>query len=262
MDQNSLNLIVGGDSTIGGALSHFWSKINIPFHSSTRHKEFESNEKPFIDLLDNQTFKNLLSYESVVICAGITNMKYCENNPKETRTVNVCGTIELIKKLVKEKTHIVFISTNQVFNGKKPMQKPDAPRKPINEYGKQKAEVEEFIENISNSCILRLTKVVEPEMTLLNNWKKCLSESKPISAFTNMSLSPINIDKVVKKINILAFQKKTGIFQLSGGDDITYFEFAQDFAEMNGYSRNLVTKDTWEGKLDFEPPKYTSMLNV
>jgi len=88
-------------------------------------------------------------------------MATCERKPKEIRTINVFGTIELIKKLNKGKPHLVFILTNQVFDGKNPMQKPDAPRNPINEYGRQKAEVERFVENLSNTCILRLTKVIQ-----------------------------------------------------------------------------------------------------
>jgi len=215
-----------------------------------------------IDLSKTRTFENLLAHENAVICAAITDMELCEKTPDKTRVINVSATIELIKRLNINKTHIVFLSTNQVFDGKKPYQNPYAPRKPINEYGKQKAQVEKFIENIPNACILRLSKVIHPDLELLKNWKNSIADRKEIYAFADMTLSPININEVAKKIDTLVKQKATGIYQLSGARDITYYEFAQDFAEMNGYSRNLVTKDTWEGKLGSEPPKYTSMLNV
>ena len=262
VEQNNLNLIVGGESVIGGFLSEYWSERNIPFHYSTRHKKLESERRPFIDLLEMKNFNNFFNYKSAVICAAITDMATCENDPLYTRTVNVFSTLELIKKLLINKTHIVFLSTNQVFDGKKPKQKPDASRNPINEYGKQKADVEVFLENISSACILRLTKVIHPNLELLNKWKIHLSNSKSISAFMDMTLSPVNIIDVIKKIDLLVSQKQTGIYQLSGENDINYFEYARNFAEENGFSPDLVKKDSWKGKLEFEPPKFTSMVNV
>ena len=256
-------LIIGGSSTIGRSLANYWRGENIPFHASIRQEEFESEKTPFIDLSKPKTFESLLAYESILLCAAVTNVMLCERDPLQTWAINVTATIKLLEKIALNKTHIVFISTNQVFDGKKPQQGPKAHRSPITEYGRQKLEVEKYIENISNSCILRLSKVVHPKLNLLNKWKISLAGGSPIFAFTDMTLSPIDIDKVVKKIDILVMQKATGIFQLSGDRDISYFEYAQEFAESNGYSRDLVKKDSWQGKLDFTPPPlFTSLMNV
>ena len=35
-----------------------------------------------------------------------------------------------------------------------------------------------------------------------------------------------------------------------------------ELAKKYGYSSELVKKDSWRGKLKFEPPKYTSIVNV
>jgi dTDP-4-dehydrorhamnose reductase len=255
-------LIVGGESTIGAALANYYTENNIPFHASTRNVELVSDEQPYIDLAQPQTFRGISGYKSAVVCAAVTDMGTCEKTPDSTRAVNIMATIKLIKYLINKNIHIVFLSTNQVFDGKKPMHKPDALRNPINEYGKQKAEVERFVENSSNAAILRLTKVIYPGLELLNKWMNSLSNGISIFAFTDMTLSPINIEEVVQKIDSLVSRKATGIYQLSGESDISYYDFAQKFARENGYSPNLVIKDTWKGKLEFEPPKFTSMVNV
>ena len=257
-----MNLIIGGDSTIGRALSNFWRDRNIPFHASSRSMVNASEKRPLIDLAEKDTFRNLNDYQSAVLCAGVSNMLSCENNPSKTRFINVTGTITLMTKLTKKGTHIVFLSTNAVLDGKYPNQKPDATRNPINEYGKQKAEVEVFIDNLSNACILRLAKVIHPGLTLFKKWEKSLSNGQPIFAFKDMTLSPVNIDDVIKKIDRLVKDKATGIFQLSGDTDKSYYKFAQEFAKRKGYSSNLVKKDSWVNKLQFTPPKYTSLLNV
>ncbi len=85
---------------------------------------------------------------------------------------------------------------------------------------------------------------------------------EPIYAFTDMTLSQIDIDDVVKKIDSLVRNKATGISQLSGGKDMSYFEYAQNIADRNSYSHDLVKQDSWKGKLEFEPPRFTSMINV
>ena len=200
-------LIVGGESLIGRSLARYWSENNIPFHSSTRHNELKSEKRPFIDLLETQSFENLSAYKVAVLCAAITDIATCENAPEESRIVNVSGTIELIKKLLRTKTHIVYLSTNQVFNGEMPHEKPDATRNPINEYGRQKAEVEAFLETIPGACILRLTKVIHPSFTILRKWKHALSSGEPIFAFSDMALSPIDVDGAVQKIDFLVNQK-------------------------------------------------------
>jgi len=257
-----LYLIIGGDSTIGLALSNYWTENNIPFHASTRNQELVSVQRPVIDLLNKSTFKEISGYKSAVICAAVTDMATCEEKPDETRAVNVTGTIKLIKKLEEKENHIVFLSTNQVFDGDKPMKEPNAPRNPVNEYGRQKAEVEKFIENITNTCILRLSKVIHNRLDLLNSWKILLADGKPIFAFMDMTLSPINMNDVIKKLDLIVRKKAEGIYQLSAGNDISYYEFAQEFAKKYGYSSELVKKDSWKDKLQFMPPMFTSLKNI
>ena len=255
-------LIIGGDSLIGSTLSSYWHQKNILYHASTRHKEKASDSHPMIDIREIQSFQNLNNYKSAVICAAVTDMAACEIKPIESRAVNVTATIELIKKLINKKTHIVFLSTNQVFDGERPYQKPYAPHNPINEYGRQKAEVEAFLKYVSSSCILRLTKVIHPGLALLKKWEKTLSNGQPIFAFSDMSLCPVSINDVIQKMDSLVRQKAKGIFQLSGVKDISYFEFAQEFAKENGFSEKLVREDFWKDKIQFAPPNFTSLVNI
>jgi len=257
-----LNLVVGGDSQIGAALSNYWHENNIPFHTSTRYKKMVTDNCQLIDLNNTDTFQNLKTYKSAIICAAITDIEECEKNPNRTRKINVEGTVELVKQFSRKGTHILFLSSNQVFDGRNPMQKPNAPRSPITEYGRQKVEVETFIENLSNACILRMTKVIHPGLKILRKWEKSLFEGQPILAFTDLSVSPISINDVIKKIDLLVRKKANGIFQISGGSDISYFQFAKEFAISNGFSKELVRKDSYKKKLQFTPPVFTSLVNV
>ena len=255
------NLVVGGDSQIGLALSDFWRENNIPFHASTRHKGTVSNNCPLIDLNNVETFKNL-KYKSAIICAAITDIAECENNPNKTRKVNVEGTIKLVNQFSKKGIHIVFLSSNQVFDGEHPFQNSNAARNPITEYGRQKAETEIIIERLPHTCVLRLTKVIHPDLPILKNWEEKLSIGEKIYAFSDMTLSPISIEDVVTKIDNLVRNRSEGIFQLSGNFDISYYEFAQKFTKEHGFPKKLVIKNSWKNILTYAPPKFNSLVNV
>ena len=112
-----VNLIVGGDSLIGSTLSDYWIKKNIPFHSSTRHEEMVEDYRPLIDLNNIGNYLHFNNYTNVIICAAITNIVECENNPERTRKVNVLGTLELAKQFSKSGSCVVFLSSNEVFDG-------------------------------------------------------------------------------------------------------------------------------------------------
>ena len=71
---NNSILIVGGDSLIGSALADYWRENDIPFHASTRHKKMVSENCPIIDLNNTDTFQNLKTYNSAIICAAFTDI--------------------------------------------------------------------------------------------------------------------------------------------------------------------------------------------
>ena len=48
-----------------------------------------------------------------------------------------------------------------------------------------------------------------------------------IRAYTNKFLSPVSIASVVASIQILINRKQSGIFQLGGSEEVSYYKFAQ-----------------------------------
>jgi len=156
-------LIVGGDSKIGRAISNSWSN-RVLFHSSTRVKNLESSTRPYIDLSDIDSININHSYRVIVVAAGVTSIQECEDNPEKTRLINVVNTSLLVNKLCRNGALVVFLSSNQVFDGNLPYRKATDSKNPISEYGKQKSETEDLLlSNCDNVSILRMTKVVDNE---------------------------------------------------------------------------------------------------
>lgn len=253
-----MHLIVGGDSVIGKALGNYWEKNNIDFHSSTRNSEFSSKIKPFIDL-ENLDLTNLdCSYDSVVLCAAVSKLDECEKHPNRTRKINVINTFKLAQRLSNSGAMVLLLSTNQVFDGKIPHRKINDEKNPINEYGKQKSEMEDLMVGLEQYGILRLTKVIHPKLSLLLKWRDMLENGEKISAFKDMYFSPIDIKKVIVKIDFLAKERAIGVFHCSGDTDISYYDFAIEYVKELGFSKELVKEDFCKTK-GVTPVRFTSL---
>ena len=84
----------------------------------------------------------------VINCAAYTQVDQCESRPRDARQVNARGPANLARSVAKAGGHLVHISTDYVFAGRKPVPEPydenDRPN-PVSCYGQTKFEGEEII---------------------------------------------------------------------------------------------------------------------
>jgi len=96
------------------------------------------------------------------ICAALSSLEACGRDPDGSRAINVSGTIRLIDDLVNRGCRIVYFSTSAVHNGARPLYDESVPADPINEYGRQKAEVEHYVlSHFPNALVVRLSKAID-----------------------------------------------------------------------------------------------------
>jgi len=217
-----------------------------------------SENRPFVDLA-RQAWPKLSNahYNSVVFCAAATKLAECEEKPHETKKINVNAIVSLSKILSKKGAHLLLLSTNQVFDGSRPNRTISESVCPINEYGRQKAEVEKHLLRMPGSAVLRMTKVIHPDLSLLKEWDKNLKAGRLIEAFTDMFLAPVKLSDVVQRIDELITNHTTGLHHISSGKDISYYLFAKQFALEHNCNTDLVTTQQCHLK---HVPKYTSLI--
>ncbi len=142
------------------------------------------------------------------------------------------------------KKKLILLSSSAVFNGKKEFYIEDDYRKPINNYGKHKKEIEEYIKkNSKNYAILRLTKVDITLIPLISEWIKKLNSNFSIKPFSNQYLSPVPISSVLSALIILMDKKNIGIFHLSCKDEINYLKVGEIISNYFKYNPKLIIKD-------------------
>ncbi len=107
------------------------------------HREF--------DITDRANISNLASLqpELVIQCAAMTNVDGAARDPVNAFRINAFGTQNVALACQKCKAALLYLSTNEVFDGKKdaPYLEHDAPN-PINAYGKSKLAGEWYAQHL------------------------------------------------------------------------------------------------------------------
>src|SRR6202167_879775 len=237
--------IVGGDSEIGGAVFSALKSQDHAVAATTRRRDRVARDRLFLDLAASlDGWEPPQGATSACVCAAVARLADCAADPQGSAHINVSHTLTLVDKLLRRGIYVLFLSTNQVFDGRVPQVPPDAPHSPVSEYGRQKARTEsalcEYMARGAPIGILRLAKVVSPHMALLQRWIADLAKGVPISAFTDMTLAPTRIASVTSAIRFLLSERPGGIFQLTGPRDVSYADVGHFLAGKLGVESSLV----------------------
>jgi dTDP-4-dehydrorhamnose reductase len=240
-------LLVGGDSEIGAATHRHLKSQGQACAATTRRREASSPERPLLDLaapLDD--WQPPAGTRAACIFAAVARLADCAADPAACAHINVTQTLALVDRLLACGIYVLFLSTNQVFDGETPHVAADAPPSPVSEYGRQKARTEAALrrhtEHGAPAAILRLAKVVSPGMALIGGWVQALSHRQPIRAFHDMMLAPTPADLVVRAIATLMHERPPGIFQLTGPRDVSYAEVGARVAQRLDADPHLVMR--------------------
>jgi dTDP-4-dehydrorhamnose reductase len=183
------------------------------------------------------------------ICAGETNAGRCKANPEATAAVNVAGTVALVKRLVDQGARVVHMSSSHVFDGEKPGCTEDDPICPVTEYGRQKATAEAAMLGLGEAVsVVRCTRILGDDDGLISSWLSALSRGEAVEPFTDMFMSPVPVSFVVSALRLLGGRSCTGIWHVSGDEDVCYADVALWCAESVGADASLVRPVTAASK--------------
>ena len=102
--------------------------------------------------------------EWIVLSAAYTDVDGCEINPTLAAAVNTQGAVNVAKAAANSRAKLLFVSTDYVFDGKSntPYEATD-PRRPVNAYGKSKADAEQkILALLPDACIVRTSWLFGP----------------------------------------------------------------------------------------------------
>ena len=263
MEDKGVSLVVGADGMIGQALADHLERAGKQVLGTVFEHETIPEKMFYLDLAEPVADWQPPGWVSVAyLCAALTSLDHCRREPGETARVNVHHTVALAKTLAASGTFVVFPSSNLVYDGTVPFRKSDDAVCPRTEYGRQKVEAERQLLALGALIsVVRFTKVIAPNTSLLRGWIQALQNNEAIHPFSDMVMAPVSLPFAIAVLHRIAKLRLPGIVQVSGKEDVTYEQVARHIAQCVGASPDLVQpmKST-EAGLQLEAiPSYTTL---
>ncbi len=177
----------------------------------------------------------------VVILSAYSDPDFCKKNKELSERLNVIKTKKLISCLIKKKIYFIFFSTEFVFDGKIGKYNENHKPKPINLYGKQKLEIEKYInKNTKNFCIFRIAKTYGDDLndnTLISDFiNRSKKKNSKIFAATDQKFSPLFSRDLVKITKLFLKKEIRGTFNVGGPKGYSRYNLYRKF-------NNLISKN-------------------
>ena len=187
--------------------------------------------------------------DMIIHLAAYTNVDECEINKDKAWSINVEATRSIVRAARVVKAHIIYVSTDYVFDGEKGLYKETDPPNPINYYGLTKLIGEEII----RSSDLLYTIIRPSAIYGIGGSKKSfaefvvekLSRREKIYALIDQYVSPTLNTLLAKAIAEVVEMKPMGTFHIAG-ERMNRYEFAVKLAKALDLPVDLIEKASIE----------------
>lgn len=251
-------LIIGSNGMLGQRLAQFYSALGNTelLCASAEDKSFleNVNYKQLDITQKNQVREIILDFfpDYIINTAAFTNVDKSETEKETAWKINVNGVENIALYAWTIDAHLIHISTDYIFDGKNgPYTENDKPN-PIGYYGRTKLASENSI-RISGVTytIVRTNVLYGPAKYGRPDFVKwvvnSLKSGNEIKIVTDQFGNPTYIDDIVNAIHKIIEFKKESIYNISGAEFISRFNFAKRIAEFFNLNRNrikpILTKD-------------------
>lgn len=200
-----------------------------------------------------------LKPEVLIHCAAMSSPDACEVDKYSCSKLNVEVTSRLATACKDYGAHLIFLSTDFVFDGKKSdYSETDSPA-PACYYGESKLEAENILQEMNIGVAIVRTSLVfgyeehlsRPNIALrvIDHLKNSQSYRVPFDQIRTPTLA----EDLALALRTIAEKRESGIFNVSGGEKVSVYEFSKQIATCFGFDETLLiptsTKDLSEPAL-------------
>lgn len=261
-------LVLGASSYIGKYIYDNMKERNISVTGTYCHAKSEESLVYFDILNDNiEQFLNCMKElpDLAVICIGQTNFDQCADAFAKAYAVNVDCMKKLICGLAARNIKVIYISSDNVFDGEKGNYTELDQTNPIGKYGMMKKEMECYIlDHFPQMCILRIAKPISErpaKRNLLTEWEYKKKEGKEIVCIKNNIMSFIAIRDLFQICLLVGEKKLQGLYNIAGDKAYSRKELATKFFQYLGEDMQIMESELEEFGFKDIRPLNTSMSN-
>ncbi|MGD2179762.1 SDR family oxidoreductase [Lusitaniella coriacea] len=259
-------LIVGASGFIGSYTLHYIRSLGYEvIGTKTNSKQsnlvsfdlFSDRIQDCIDPTFFQTDRPIFG----IIFSAFSRIDQCFLEQDKSSKINVKNTCRLLDDFKHLGIKPIFLSSDHVYNGTLGYYSEADTPNPINEYGRQKLAVENYIQKIftDNFLVFRLSKIFgdnPKEAHPFSDWYQKIRNKQPIVCIQGQIFSPTFVEDVAKGIVLSCQRNLSGIYHLANPQFFPREELARQFARSLGQEVEVVSKAQEEfGFADKRPEK-------
>lgn len=203
-----------------------------------------------MDITDRTEIKSVLSEfraDVIVHGAAMTHVDECEKHKELAYRLNVVGTQNIVDAAKEINAHLIFISTDFIFDGQDGPYDENGVPNPISYYGETKLQAERIVQTVDTWSIIRTALVIGIAEDLSRSniilWAKgALEKAQPIRIVSDQFRSPTLAEDLAQGALLVATQRAQGIFNISGPDFMSIYQLVEAVAKYFGLSMANVDK--------------------
>jgi len=170
--------------------------------------------------------------KTAIVCIAQTNIDRCKEEYDLSRQINVVFTKRMVETLIQENFHVIYFSTDNVFDGMKGNYTELDITNAINQYGKMKEEMEHFLtDNYPDVCIFRLPKVLGTDkgrQNLLTDLENRIKD-REVKCIRGTKMSIVSKEDVYQGCLVASKERLCGLYNLSSGETYSRKKLAEKF---------------------------------
>ena len=247
-------LITGSNGLLGQKLVHLLSKDSEVELVATARGENrldlrEGYRYVSMDITQQDEVDRVLTAEKPAVMihtAAMTNVDACENNRESCYNLNVNLVKNLTDYCVENKTHLIHLSTDFIFDGVKGNYTEEDKPNPLSYYGETKLLSEKILQNSTlDFTILRTILVygLVNDMSRSNIvlWvKESLENKKEITIVDDQFRTPTYVEDLALACKLSIDKKAKGVYHVSSCEMLSIYEIANEIAITFQLDKSLI----------------------
>ncbi|WP_107038394.1 SDR family oxidoreductase [Brumimicrobium mesophilum] len=253
-------LITGSNGLLGQKLVSYFQKNNIQFLATAKSdNKLSFLPKTNFEILDITNMVqvgeviNNFKPTHIINAAAMTNVDACEDFETECFNINTRGVANIIEEIDCSDTHLIQISTDFIFDGKKKLYTEEDTANPISNYGLSKWNAEEllFESGYHNFTILRTSLLygVGEALNKGNIFSWALAElrlGKELNIVNDQFRTPTYVEDLVQACAKVIELSEFGVYNIAGKELLSMNEYIKLVAKYLNVSTEKVNSITSE----------------
>lgn len=237
-------LIVGITSFVGSNLAEVLGEKYKVVGTYYNQRSLLPSRYPLLrmDVLNKDEIKRTIKYfrpDYVIYAAGLSSLSKAKNNNKESEQLNSVGAINCLKVAERAGALFIYLSSAFVLSGENKFFKESDTPYAMTAYGSTVSNAEFLIQRSSLHYLILRCPVLyglsfsDKKLNILELIQKSIFEQIPLKLDDRIEVGFLDVQLVARFLMVLLEKNVINrLLQVSSKDHLTFFKFAQKYAEV------------------------------